>query len=274
MVTLQLSAASSATTIDYVEDSYWNGSSATLVYGTNAIAALTFADVAIGPPTPTTLTATAGNGQVVLGWNAAAGATGYNVKRSLTAGGPYTTIGSAGGNVYTDTTVVNGTPYFYVVAATNTVGTSAGEGLDSNEANATPLAPMSTYSAWAAAPAQGLTAGVNDGPLADPDHDDIPNLLEFSLRGAPMLASRSILPRLTKTGGQWLFEYDRSDASLPPATTQVVEYGSNLLGWTSVTIPATSAGIVTITPGSPSDHVSVAIPDPGGKLFVRLRVSQ
>ena len=50
--------------------------------------------------------------------------------------------------------------------------------------------------------------------------------------------------------------------------------GSNLTGWSSVTIPATSAGIVTITPGSPSDHVSIAIPDPGGNLFVRLKVSE
>jgi len=271
VVTLQLSAASTATTIDYVEDNYWNGNAANLVYGTNSIAALTFADVIIGPPAATALTATAGDGQVVLDWTAPAGATGYTVKRSLTAGGPYATIGSAGGNGYTDTTVTNGIKYYYVVAATNTVGTSVGEGPNSNEANVTPL---SAYSAWAAAPAQGLTAGGNDGPLADPDHDGIPNLLEFALRGAPMVASRSILPTLTKTGGQWLFEYDRSDAALPPATIQVVEYGSDLTGWTAVTIPATSAGSVTITPGSPSDHVSVAIPDLGGKLFVRLRVSQ
>jgi hypothetical protein len=148
-----------------------------------------------------------------------------------------------------------------------------GEGLDSNEANATPSAPTSTYSAWAAAAAQGLTAGMNDGPLADPDRDGITNLLEFALRGAPMLASRTILPKLTKAAGQWLFEYDRSDAALPPGTTQVVEYGSNLTGWTPVPIPETSEGIVTITPGSPTDHVSVAIPQLGGKMFVRLRVS-
>jgi hypothetical protein len=272
VVTLQLAAASSATTIDYVEDAYWNGNSGTLVYGTNAIAALTFADVVIGPPAATALTATAGDGHVVLGWSAAA-ATGYNVKRSLTAGGPYTTIGSVTGNGYTDTTVANGIHYYYVVAATNTVGTSVGEGLDSNEANATPSAPTSTYSAWAAAAAQGLTAGMNDGPLADPDRDGITNLLEFALRGAPMLASRTILPKLTKAAGQWLFEYDRSDAALPPGTTQVVEYGSNLTGWTPVPIPETSEGIVTITPGSPTDHVSVAIPQLGGKMFVRLRVS-
>ena len=44
--------------------------------------------------------------------------------------------------------------------------------------------------------------------------------------------------------------------------------------WTEVAIPLTSAGIVTITPGSPSDHVSVAIPDLGTTAFARLKVSE
>jgi hypothetical protein len=61
---------------------------------------------------------------------------------------------------------------------------------------------------------------------------------------------------------------------LAPATTQVVEYGSNLTGWTPVTIPATTAGIVTITPGSPSDHVKVTLPASGNQVFARLKVSQ
>jgi len=133
----------------------------------------------------------------------------------------------------------------------------------------------SSFSAWAADPAQGLTAGVNDGPLQDPDHDGIVNLMEFTLGGAPMVASSSILPKLTQaTGGDWAFEYDRSDLSLAPATTQVVEYGSDLTGWTLVTIPASTSGIVTITPGSPSDHVKVIIPNPGAKVFARLKVTQ
>ena len=43
------------------------------------------------PPPPTGLTPTAGNAQVALTWNASSGATSYNVKRSTTSGGPYTT---------------------------------------------------------------------------------------------------------------------------------------------------------------------------------------
>ena len=132
----------------------------------------------------------------------------------------------------------------------------------------------SPFSTWASNPAQGLTAGVNDSALADPDRDGISNLLEFALGGAPMVSLRTILPTLTPSGNNWLFEYNRSDLSLSPATTQVVEYGSDLAGWTMVTIPTTTAGIVTIAPGSPSDHVTVTIPSPGAKGFVRLKVTQ
>ena len=131
-----------------------------------------------------------------------------------------------------------------------------------------------SYSSWASNSAQGLTPGVNDGLLDDPDRDGIFNLIEFTLSGAPMVSSQTILPTLAKSSGDWLFEYERSDLSLSPATSQVVEYGSDLIGWTQVTIPATSAGIVTITPGSPADRVKVTIPNQGNQLFVRLKVSQ
>ena len=69
-----------------------------------------------------------------------------------------------------------------------------------------------------------------------------------------------------------VFEYNRHDDSLPPGTTQIVQYGNDLVGWTDITIPATSAGAVTITPGTPSDQVRVVIPDIGDKMFARLKV--
>lgn len=134
--------------------------------------------------------------------------------------------------------------------------------------------PHSAFQTWAAAPAQGLTAGVNDGPSTDPDFDGVENLLEFVLRSAPMTPSSQVLPAIQEDGGQWVFEYDRNDDSLPPGTTQVVQYGSNLSSWTDITIPATSSGAVTITPGTPTDHVRVVIPSSGGKVFARLKVSE
>jgi len=267
-VKLTLTAASTAKTITYVQGTTWDGVQGNLLYGSNGIAALTFAEVPLTPPAPTGLGATAGISQVALTWTAAAGATGYNIKRSPVSGGPYAVIGTTtGATSYTDTTAANGTTYYYVVSCSNT----AGEGSDSNQAAATANTP---YASWAANAAQGLTAGVNDGPMDDPDHDGIPNLLEFVLGGAPMSPSRTILPVISHTGGSWFYEYDRSDLSQPPATIQEVQYGNNLTGWTSITIPLTTASPVTITPGSPADHVKVAIPNPGPNGFVRLKVTQ
>ena len=88
------------------------------------------------PPTPTGLTATAGNAQVSLSWNASSGATSYHVKRGTTSGGPYTQIDAPTTTSYTDTSVTNGTPYYYVVSAVN----SAGESANSSEVSATPIA--------------------------------------------------------------------------------------------------------------------------------------
>ena len=71
--------------------------------------------------------------QINLAWNASVGASGYNLKRSTTSGGPYTTIAT---NLpylnYSDTGLVNGMPYYYVVTATNSFGESG----NSSEASA------------------------------------------------------------------------------------------------------------------------------------------
>lgn len=80
------------------------------------------------------LTATAGNGLVNLSWGASVGATSYTVKRSLTNGGPYTTLTTVAGTSYSDAAVTNGTTYYYIVNAVNTAGSSA----NSVQAVATP----------------------------------------------------------------------------------------------------------------------------------------
>ena len=88
---------------------------------------------------PWGLTATAGDGQVSLSWGAALGATGYNVKRAATSGGPYTNLPAGmqvNGTAFTDLTAANGTTWYYVVSAVN----PAGEGAISAEASATTTA--------------------------------------------------------------------------------------------------------------------------------------
>ena len=85
---------------------------------------------------PTGVSATAGNTQVVLNWSASAGATSYILQRSTTAGGPYTAIAFPTVTSYTNTSLINGTTYFYVVSATDGINVSS----NSIEVSATPLA--------------------------------------------------------------------------------------------------------------------------------------
>ncbi|MHA7965371.1 glycoside hydrolase family 6 protein [Paenibacillus sp. CAU 1782] len=109
------------------------------------------------PAAPTALTATAGNAAISLSWTAPAGATSYNVKRSLSASGPFTTIApNVIGTSYTNTGLINGTTYYYVVSAVN----AAGEGANSAAASAVPVAV-----ATAPAAPTALTATPGDAQI-------------------------------------------------------------------------------------------------------------
>ena len=89
----------------------------------------------VAPSAPNGLTATAGNSQTTLSWVASLGATGYNVKRSMTSGGSYTVIATNEMDLnYTDIGLVNGTTYYYVISATN----SAGQSVNSSQVTAVP----------------------------------------------------------------------------------------------------------------------------------------
>src|SRR5580658_2076539 len=89
------------------------------------------------PPVPTGLAATAGNGVVSLAWTGSSGAITYSVKRS-TSSGTDAQIAAPTSTSYTDTSVTNGTIYYYVVSAVNSVGPSA----NSTQVSATPAAPV------------------------------------------------------------------------------------------------------------------------------------
>lgn len=75
----------------------------------------------------------AGDAKNILEWKSLPGYS-YNVKRSTTSGGPYTTLGSVSNLTFTDSNVSNGSTYFYVVAPAD----STGEGAKSTEVVAKP----------------------------------------------------------------------------------------------------------------------------------------
>jgi fibronectin type 3 domain-containing protein len=133
------------TATSYADNSVTNGTkyyyvvSAYNSYGQSVNSAEVNATPMAAPPpgAPAGVQATAGNAQVNLTWTASAGATSYHVKRSTTSGGPYTQVSAPTAANFTDTGLINGTIYYYVVSALN----SAGESANSSEASATPRAP-------------------------------------------------------------------------------------------------------------------------------------
>jgi fibronectin type 3 domain-containing protein len=107
------------------------------------------------PAAPTGLVATPGNAQVSLTWSSSATAANYRVKRSTTSGGPYSNIATNAATSFTDSTVLNGTTYYYVVSAVNVIGESS----DSTEASATPQLPLPSTPT-------GLNATASSGQVA------------------------------------------------------------------------------------------------------------
>jgi len=111
-----------------------------------------FATPAIPPCPPATLTAVAGNGQVVLQWALVSGTactvaatlpvSGYRIYRSTVSLALYAPVGSVVSDtttVYTDLTAVNGTTYYYAVRSFDT-------GLPPNESVRTSVPFSATFS--------------------------------------------------------------------------------------------------------------------------------
>ena len=76
----------------------------------------------IVPPQPTDLISTPFSNAIDLSWGAPPGATGYDIFRSTTNGGPYSLIGTSATTAYADTNASPDIVYYYVVSALTTNG--------------------------------------------------------------------------------------------------------------------------------------------------------
>lgn len=229
----------------------------------------------IAPPPAPTLSAVGGDGEVRLSWNSATGATGYTIKRSLVAGGPYATIASAiKGARYTDITA-NGTTVYYVVSASNPLGASP----DSNEASATPNAPSDlVVSAFTAPPAAGAgatiavsmtTANQGGGPsaatitriylssnavfdAADPALEPAHAVPALAPGGTSTTAFNVTIPAGTSSGWHYLFAVADAERRVDETSefnntrSRLLTIGPDLVT-SSLTVPAAAGAGATIT---------------------------
>lgn len=180
------------------------------------------------PPAPSGLAASVDDSLVTLSWNASAGATSYTVKRSLSSGGPFTTVATnLTQTVYGDYGVTNGTTYYYVVSATNGFGESG----NSNQASATPTRIVEkTFNPTADATVQdGTYANTNFGTATTliVKNDVSPwtrqSFLKFSVSN---LGGRIVSARLR------LYGKHNSGTSVPPISV----YGVGSSTWTETGI--------------------------------------
>ncbi|MGD0058154.1 MAG: cellulase family glycosylhydrolase [Verrucomicrobiia bacterium] len=204
------------------------------------------------PPAPTGLTAVAGDGVVMLSWNAVSAASSYNVIRGTTEGGPYTTTNGVAGETgtnYTDTSVSDGTTYYYVVTAVDAGGQSG----DSNEAEALPL---SAYQQWQVA-YFGSTTNPLAAPNADPYGKGISNTNQFLLglnptNPASVFQILSVVPQGIDMGIRWAAAGIR---------TNVVQAGSGDASGDYTANFADISGPIIITP---SGDTTTNYTDSGG----------
>lgn len=117
------------------------------------------------------------------------------------------------------------------------------------------------------------------GAEVDSDNDGIPNGIEFVIGGDPSgpgSSSSALLPTITTDATYLNFTFRRTDDST--SYDPVVEYGSDLAGWTDAEAGVDDVVINEINNGFGAgiDSVEVKIPRDlavGAKLFARLKVT-
>jgi hypothetical protein len=105
-------------------------------------------------------------------------------------------------------------------------------------------------------------------PMADPDGDGVPNLLEYAFGGDPLVPGSAPLPEADVVAGELAFTFTRI---ADPGLVYTVEGSDDMITWTPLAVPGNPstgehnvAGPVTVT-----DPNATSTP----RRFLRLRVS-
>jgi alpha-L-fucosidase 2 len=163
------------------------------------------------PPVPTNLSATPDNAKVWLSWSVSAGAVSYNLKRATTVGGPYLTIASPTANSFTDTSVSNGTSYYYRVSAVK----GSLESADSRPMSALPSTTFSNRATGGIPSASADNSAWTINEAVDKAFDGSTSTKWFTGSGT---GSTGWLQYSFGTGKKWVVtRYDLSSANDVPA---------------------------------------------------------
>jgi hypothetical protein len=201
------------------------------------------------PLAPTGPAIASGNQQVTLSWNPSLTAASYNVQRSTTSGGPYKTVGSSATTSYTDTGLTNGTIYYYVVSAVNSVGA----GPNSTQVFAEPGAASPTVTIIVnPAQTQPISPWIygNNGS----NNGSIPNVPDLTLYrlGGDRWTAYNWTTNASNAGSDWLYDSDNNlSVSTVPGAAVLPTIKAGIAGGQATLMTVQLQGLVTADENGP-----------------------
>ena len=84
------------------------------------------------------------------------------------------------------------------------------------------------FNKWAQANGLSQLSVEDRAPVADPDHDGVPNLLEYALGGDPVMSNRAILPTFDNSGDNIKIFFSRIKATVDSTLDLSVQLTSDL----------------------------------------------
>jgi len=223
------------------------------------------------PGAPTGFNATADDLLVTLSWNAVPGATGYQVKRSASSGGPYTVIAAnVAQTSFVDSSLINNQSYFYTVSGKNAIV----EGPDTLEIAAV---PHQTFQSWQqqSFTVEQLALAAISGPHADANGDGTSNLHAYAFGLSPWVQIAGNQTVVGSENGYLTITFTRRTD--PTDVTYAVEVSDDLVTWNSG--PSYTALLRSTPINAATERIvvrdkSLMAVAPQQKRFMRLRVSE
>jgi cellulose 1,4-beta-cellobiosidase len=141
------------------------------------------------PAAPAALWATPGSNQATLSWFSVNGATSYALKRLSGSGGSVIVTYWTTGTSYTEGGLNNGTTYYYVVSAANSVGT---QGPNSSQVSVTPTQPDTDGDNMPDSWELQYFGNLSQSGAGDYDGDFVSNLQEYQTGTNPTIANATV----------------------------------------------------------------------------------